>query len=166
MAGSLSPEQVAAYARDGILFPLPVMSEAEERMLTQFAVEIVGTPTPATPPPVLPEPSKNKGGRTKKIAAGAPSGKTRICVVCAKPFTPRTSAVTCSPECWKVRNNKSKAKSKAKLIGNAKNRAILAEVPASNEPRKCLDCGEILDNPKKVVCNVCAAKRIAGSRLT
>jgi hypothetical protein len=147
---------------------LAVMSEAEERMLTQFAAEIVGTPTPtpATPPPVLPEPSKNKGGRPKKIAAAARSGKTRICVICAKPFPARTSAVTCSPACWKVRNDKSKAKSKAKLSGKAKDRAILAEVPASNEPRKCLDCGEILDNPKKVVCNVCAAKRIAGSRLT
>lgn len=39
MAGSLSAEQVAAYGRDGILFPIPVMSEAEAgRAVAQLEV--------------------------------------------------------------------------------------------------------------------------------
>ena len=39
MAGSLSAAQVAAYGRDGILFPVPVMSEADAaRAMGQLAV--------------------------------------------------------------------------------------------------------------------------------
>ena len=57
----------------------------------------------------------------KRIAAKKPTpqptGKTKECKVCGKAFTPKTSAKTCSPECAKENDRRSKAKSKNRTDG-------------------------------------------------
>ena len=155
---------------------LAVMSEAEERMLTGFAAEIVGAPqavaTPAPAATEAPIANTTKGvRRTKKTAtakkgsrmtpapAATPKAKSKLhpCEVCGRMFARKTSEKTCSQACWELRTQKQKADWKRKPTAQAQK----PEPAASAEvDRKCADCGAVLDNPKKIVCNPCAAKRL------
>jgi predicted nucleic acid-binding Zn-ribbon protein len=103
--------------------------------------------------------AKEKSDRPRKVAkAAAKAGKTHPCVVCGKPFVRRTSEKTCSTEC----RNKRTAASQAKWQKKSAARPAVAEVPsaATALPHKCQDCGDDLDNPKKLVCNACASLRL------
>jgi rubrerythrin len=139
------------------------MSEAEERMLTGFAAEIVGTTQQATTPApaaaAAPVETAKKGGRrtAKPAAAAKAKSKMHACAVCGKPFARKTSEQTCSPACREIRKQRQKADWKLKPTAQAAKQAPAA---AGQAEHKCRDCGTLLDNPKKIVCNPCASKRL------
>ena len=136
---------------------LAVMSEAEERMLTAFASEIVGAPMAAPAPVEAPVADVKKPGRKTTATAKAQKvkGKQHACAVCGKPFVRKTSEQTCSPACWKIRNQSQKAAWKPKAAVPP-----ASPSPATSSDHKCGDCGKPLDNPKKKVCDPCAKNRI------
>jgi hypothetical protein len=152
------------------------MSEAEEQLLRAFAAEIVGAPKVITPPaPAVTEApiatTKKEVRRTKKTATAkkgsrmtpAPAttskakSKLHACEVCGRMFGRKTSEKTCSPACRELRAQKQKADWKRKPTAQAEKPVPAA---AAKVDRKCADCGAVLDNPKKIVCNPCASRRL------
>lgn len=100
---------------------------------------------------------KHEAGTVNKRGSAAAN-----CLVCKKPITEaRGGAKVCSDECRKKRNaDDARARYHAQKKGPA---TPAQEKPASTVipgQKSCLDCGEPTDNPRKIVCDGCAAKRI------
>jgi predicted nucleic acid-binding Zn ribbon protein len=99
-------------AAGALLSCFPVIPVVCDTALPPDAVRLPAKPTPKAKKPTPP-----------------PTGKTKECKICGKPFAAKCSAKTCSPECAKENDRRAKQKSK--------NRADGGKLGF----RKCVTCG-------------------------
>ena len=153
------------------------MSKADFSILRKMvqAVDLNGVPTlddmpglplavPIAPPKVeLREEKPKSTGRRKAKKSQGEKTDARICVSCGKELKGKQRKA-CSAKCkqeaarqyqreWYNRKRK-----KTEPAGAEKNAIVAAE-----KVQRCSDCGTELDNPKKKVCDGCAAKRISAA---
>lgn len=111
--------------------PVAPVGTARVREFSGAVVEpnIMRDASPAAQRPEV-ERSERKRIAAKKPAATPAAGKTKACKVCGKPFTPKTSAKTCSPDCAKENERRTKSKHKDREAGGKLGF------------RKCAKCGK------------------------